>query len=511
MNMQRDGNLKSIWQDNIADATSTATVYKDEIYDVLIVGAGITGITTGLLLQKAGRKVVITEAVNLGFGTTGGTTAHLNNFFDSSYDEVISNFGIDNAKLLAEAGEEVMHFIKENVREYNIDCGYEQKDGFIFSVEEKQNKILEDLVDGTKKAGLSIDYINENPFPIPCLKIARMPNQAQFNPLEYIHALAREFENLGGIILQQCRVEGIEEGDILEVKTTSGIIQARYAVYATHIPPGVNLLHFRCAPYRSYAVAATLKNGDYPDALGYDLHDPYHYYRSQVIKGQTYLIAGGEDHKTGHEENALQCFRKLEAYLSTYFDIDEIVYKWSSQYYVPVDGLPYIGHLPGNAKNIFTATGFNGNGMIFGSLSAIILCDLITGKENKYSHLFSPSRVKPVAGFSEFVKEAADVVGHLVGDWFKPGKIDEFAELAAGEAKVIKYDGHTLAVYKDEGNQLHAVDAACTHIKCVVAWNNAEKSWDCPCHGSRFSFDGELLTAPARKDLKVISLEKKEA
>ncbi|MEO6404529.1 MAG: FAD-dependent oxidoreductase, partial [Ferruginibacter sp.] len=224
--------------------------------------------------------------------------------------------------------------------------------------------------------------------------------------------------------------------------------------------------------------------------------------------GQTYLIAGGEDHKTGHEENALQCFRRLEAHVRTYFDVDEIAYQWSSQYYVPVDGLPYIGHLPGNAKNIYTATGFSGNGMIFGSLSAMILCDHILGTENKYAALFSPSRVKPVAGFSQFVKEAADVVGHLVGDKFAATKIEEFAELAAGEAKLVKLSGHSLALYKDEDNNLHAVNAACTHIKCTVCWNNAEKSWDCPCHGSRFSYDGEMLTAPARRDLKKISLEK---
>ncbi|MEO6406146.1 MAG: FAD-binding oxidoreductase, partial [Ferruginibacter sp.] len=290
--MKRDGILTSVWQDNIADIITSSTISQEEVYDVLIVGAGITGITTGLLLQKAGKKVVIAEAANIGFGTSGGTTAHLNNFFDSSYDEVISNFGKENATLLAEAAGKAMIFIKNNIDEYKIECSYEQKEGFIFSVEEKQNKILDDLVNATKEVGLTIDYVNKSPFPIPYLKISSIANQAQFNPLEYIHALVNEFEKSGGIILQQCRVEGIEEAEILKVKTSSGTILAHHAIYATHIPPGVNLLHFRCAPYRSYVIAATLKSGDYPEALGYDLVDPYHYYRSQKIKGQTYLIAG---------------------------------------------------------------------------------------------------------------------------------------------------------------------------------------------------------------------------
>jgi Rieske Fe-S protein len=253
-------------------------------------------------------------------------------------------------------------------------------------------------------------------------------------------------------------------------------------------------------------MAITLKDKKYPQALGYDMCDPYHYYRSQKTGSKEYLIAGGEDHKTGHEENTEQCFRNLESYVRKYFDVDTIAYKWSSQYYVPADGLPYIGHLPGNRENIYCATGFNGNGMIFGTLSGSILCDLIVKGKSKYKDLFSPARVKPVAGFTNFIKEAADVVGHLIGDKFTAESISLLADIAAGEAKVVQYEGHTLALYKDENHNMHAVNSACTHIKCTVGWNSVEKSWDCPCHGSRFSFDGTMLTAPARKDLEKLDL-----
>ena len=254
-------------------------------------------------------------------------------------------------------------------------------------------------------------------------------------------------------------------------------------------------------------MAIKLEGDNYPQALGYDLCDPYHYYRSQKINGEEFLIAGGEDHKTGHGENAEQCFRNLESYLRKYFAIEKIAFKWSSQYFIPADGLPYIGHLPGSRKNIYAATGFNGNGMILGTISARIITDLILTGENKYKELFSPARVKPVAGFASFLKEAADVAGHLIGDKFKTEKIKELTDLAAGEAKIVKYEGNVIALYKDEDHNIHAVNSACTHIKCTVAWNNTEKTWDCPCHGSRFSVDGELLTGPARKDLEKISLK----
>ncbi len=186
--------------------------------------------------------------------------------------------------------------------------------------------------------------------------------------------------------------------------------------------------------------------------------------------------------------------------------MESIAYRWSSQYFVPTDGLPYIGHLPGNRDNVFTATGFNGNGIPLGTISGKIIADVILTGESKYKDLFSPSRVKPVAGFVDFVKEAADVVTHFIGDKINVSKITELSELSAGEARVVKYEGHTLALYKDESHQLHAVNSSCTHINCTVGWNSSERTWDCPCHGSRFSIDGTMLNAPARKDLEKIDL-----
>ena len=270
---------------------------------------------------------------------------------------------------------------------------------------------------------------------------------------------------------------------------------------------GVNILHFRCAPYRSYAMAFKLNNeNDYPPNLIYDMYDPYHYYRTQEVEGSKYLIAGGEDHKTGHETNTHTSFNLLEAHVKKYFDIKEITHKWSSQYYEPADGLPYIGILPGESSNIFVATGYGGNGITYSNVAALLLTDLIANGKSEFEHVFSPSRIKPVAGFANFVKENADVVKTFVSKWFSSDELNSLSDLAKHEGKIASYQDHKLALYKDELNVIHALNPACTHVKCIVTWNDAEQSWDCPCHGARYSTDGEVLNGPAQKNLEKIEV-----
>ncbi len=505
--MQRDGFNKSIWQDTQLKQQKENLAHgeTDKIYDAIIVGAGITGITTAYNLAKTGKKVLIIEAQNPGFGTTGGTTAHLNNFFDTSYDEVIKNFGLDEAKLLAAGGKESIEIIKQNAETNQIDCAFKDRTAYLFSVDKEQSEMLEDITAASNKVGVPMQYINDSPFPIPYLKIVQIQNNAQFNPAFYIYGLLEAFKHLGGEILENCRVTGVDGNEVLEVETSRGKINCYNLVYATHIPPGVNQLHFENQAYRSYAIAVRLKDGNYPEALGYDLCEPYHYYRSQELNGQQYLIAGGEDHKTGDAINTEQCFRKLESYVTQFFDIEQVAYKWSSQYYVPADGLPYIGKKTAANKNIFVATGYNGNGMMFGTLAGQIICDLICERENKFQKLFDPLRIRPLAGFSEIMKNAADTVGNLLGIKVAKEKIDVLASLAADEGKLVKYDGKTMGIYKDEQHNIHMVNPACTHIHCTVAWNSTEKSWDCPCHGARYNADGAMLTGPARKDLENLS------
>jgi len=505
--MKRDGALESLWQHTIPTyQPQQFGLSNDTFFDVVIVGGGITGITTALLLQQANKKCLLAEAHNIGFGTTGGTTAHINTLLDTPYTTIAKNFGGKDAQLVATGCRQAIELIKYNISAFKIDCEFEDHTAYLFAQDEEQDEELAAIVEATRKAGIHMDFSNDIPVNIPFTKAAIAREQASFHPIKYLYAIARAFEDAGGVIMQQCRVTNIKKDEPLTVVTSKGNIRAADLVYATHIPPGVNLLHFRCAPYRSYAMAVSLQDENYPNELAYDMYDPYHYYRTQVIDGKKYLVFGGEDHKTAHEQNARMCFDKLEAYLRKYYNVKEVAFKWSSQYFEPTDGLPYIGHLPGHPEHQFVATGFGGNGMTLGTLSALILRDMLLNVEHPLEETVDPNRIKPIAGFAEFVRESADVTGILVKSIFAGKKLHELADLAYDEARVVSYEGESIALYKDGNGNLHAVNPACTHIKCSVAWNNAEKSWDCPCHGSRFSCDGEMLTGPARKDLAAINL-----
>jgi glycine/D-amino acid oxidase-like deaminating enzyme/nitrite reductase/ring-hydroxylating ferredoxin subunit len=505
--MKRDGARTSLWQDQMPDYISKTQSTGNKVFDVMIVGGGVTGITTALELQKAGKSCIVSEAQTLCFGTSGGTTAHLNTFFDTTYDQVKSNFGEDNAQLLAKAASQALELYRSNIEDYNIDCGYEQKDGYVYSQDEKQTKELEKMFESSKEAGVDVSYTDRIPVPIEFEKAIVYRDQANVHASRYVFALAKAFEDLGGIIVQNCRVEDVKGDTTLEIETSQGTMKANALIWATHIPPGINLLHFRCAPYRSYAMAVTLNDDAYPDGLAYDMYDPYHYYRTQEVDGKKYMIVGGEDHKTAHEQNTEMCFTRLEAHVRTYFNVKEIAFKWSSQYFEPADGLAYIGHLPGNPDNVLVATGFGGNGMTYSHIAAITFKQLITTGLSDYAKLFNPDRLKPVAGFANFIKENLDVVKEFIGKRLSKEKLSELVELAPGEGRVVKYEGKSLAIYKDDNGELHAVNPVCTHAKCTVGWNTAEKSWDCPCHGARYTADGEVLTGPAAHGLEKVELK----
>lgn len=503
----RDGARISLWQDTSTEY-KTSSVLSTRNFDVVIAGGGITGITLALQLQQHGLKCIVLEAKSIGFGTTGGTTAHLNTLMDTPYTTLIKDFGIEGARFVASASRAAIELVKDNIDEYNIECGFEEVPGYLFSQTGDQQKELGEIRDSCIDVGINAEFTGEIPLSVPFNNAIKIPRQAKFHPLRYVFALAEAFEAAGGLIVQNCRVlnETNSNGDQLNIETSQGKFAANAMVYATHIPTGINLLHLRCSAYRSYAMAVKLADNAYPKGLIYDMYDPYHYYRTQHIDGSDYLIVGGEDHRTGEEINTNKQFLQLESHIRSHFSVSEIVHKWSSQYFEPVDGLPYIGHLPGHAENVFVATGYGGNGITYSHVAALVLRGLILKHESPYSELFAPGRVKPVAGFTEFVKHNAEVVKKFVGKWFGHEELQTLAELAPGEGKVVNYQDHTLAVYKDEHGVMHAVNPACTHMKCSVSWNVAEKSWDCPCHGARYNSDGEVLTGPASKDLEPVEI-----
>jgi glycine/D-amino acid oxidase-like deaminating enzyme/nitrite reductase/ring-hydroxylating ferredoxin subunit len=505
--MTRDGYNRSLWQKN--EFHNTNINLPHERYDVLIVGGGMTGVVTALSLQKKGKKCLLVEAHGLGYGTTGGTTAHLNTLLDTPYTTITTNFGEQTSKLIAEASKNVITDIEHNISEYGIQCEFERTAAILFSQDEKETRELLKIFDASHEAGLAITLENELPINTRFEKALKVNGQAKFHPIRYLHALASEFEKAGGQIITDCSVQEVKDhqDEILAI-TSKGNIIAEKIVFATHIPIGINILHLRCAPWRSYAMAVKLENNKYPDELIYDMKDPYHYYRSQQIDGQKYLIVGGNDHKTGDHGNTEQPFLQLLAHIHRIFNVKEITHQWSSQYFEPADGIPYIGQLPGHNENYYVATGYGGNGMIYSHIAATEITSFITTGASAYNDQFSPSRIKPVAGFTNFIGHNVDVVKHFVGKFFDAEKLPAIADISPGEGKIVKLDDTLVAISKDHTGKLHAVAPTCTHMKCHVAWNITEQSWDCPCHGARYSADGKVLTGPASHSLEPVELVK---
>ncbi|QQD12744.1 FAD-dependent oxidoreductase [Sphingobacterium sp. UDSM-2020] len=508
--MKRDGANISYWQDT-SEWCDFKEVVQQNDYDVVIIGAGLTGITTGLMLQKAGKNCLIVEANTFGFGTTSGTSAHLNTVLDTPYCDLIANFGKENAILSANAAKEALKIIFNHVQEFEISCDFAYCDGYMYATNEDEEKELKKIYDAILEVGLKVTYTDDIPGPMDKTKAIKFEEQGRFHPLLYLQALVEEYEKLGGDIRERTTVTEInEENNRQRVTVDNGTnYHADAVVYATHTPPGTHLLTFKLAPYRSYVMGFRLKDDNqYPEDLIYDMQDPFHYFRKATYQNQNILLVGGQDHKTGQHPNPEFNFVILEAFVRKHYAVEEVVYRWSSQYYDSTDGLPYIGYFPGKkSKQQFVATGYSGNGMIFSTLSAKIISDLIVNGSSEYEKLFSPGRIKPIAGFSNFITENFNVAKHLILDRLTIDKIDDLADLAKGEGKIVDYQKHTIGLYKDSEGTLLAVDPVCKHAGCIVQWNNTEKSWDCPCHGARYAPNGDLLTGPATEGLCTYNLD----
>lgn len=499
----RDGQLDSLWQ-LPAEALVNDQTLTSEVYDCLIIGGGITGLTAAVLLQQQGTKVALADAHNVGFGTTGGTSAHINTFADTTYPEVESAFGEEGAKLFAEAINEGASIIKLMVTDLNIDCQHEGKTGYLYAETDDEAKQLDDIYTGFVKVGVAANYTENVPTPVSYIKALEIPGQAQFHPITYLLALKDAFLKAGGHLFENTLIDKLEHSDDMHTAISNDKkINAKKVIYATHLPPGITVFSFKCAPYRSYVLAVTLQDDNYPDALIYDSQEPYHYVRTHQINGQNLLLVGGNDHKTGHDDPE-QAFADLEAYARQYYNVAEIKYRWSSQYYIPADGLPYVGQIPFMAEGVYTATGFNGNGMMLGSISGKILADMVLGAESKYQPIFSSSRIKPIYGFTEFVKENADVAYRFVADRFGVEEKQSLQQLQPGTGQMVEFNDKKMAVYRDKDGTIHALDPVCTHAGCIVNFNAAECTWDCPCHGGRFAIDGKVLTGPPTKGLEQI-------
>lgn len=467
--------------------------------DVAVVGGGITGVTTALLLQRAGKRVALLDAHRVAEGVTGNTTAHLTEALDTRYVTLTRDFGLEGARLAAQASRASVDRIERFVQEHRISCHFQRMPGYLFSEREEDLEELHAEYEAARQAGADVAMTRAVPLAFARAAL-RFERQASFHVREYLLPLLGELAEGGCLLFEDTTVLEVKEGEPCTVHTEYGDIAASEVVLATHAPLTRFALQTKIAHYRSYALALSV-DGPAVEGLFWDTATPYHYLRSAVstVAPEPVLIIGGEDHKTGSDEATEARYEALLNYARARFDVKGIVARWSAQIIEPVDGLPFIGR--GGSEHVHVATGYSGNGMTFGTMAAMIMSDAVLRRMNPWSELFDASRIKPLAAAKAYIRENADVAMHLVGDRLKKGDARDLEDVPPGEGKVVYMDGKRLAVYREPDGSLHTCSAVCPHLGCIVHFNAAETTWDCPCHGSRFGVDGSMINGPATSSL----------
>jgi glycine/D-amino acid oxidase-like deaminating enzyme/nitrite reductase/ring-hydroxylating ferredoxin subunit len=511
------GENVSFWMDSTS-IISCGTADKNIQTEVLIIGGGIAGLTTAYKLLNNGKKVVVVEDGFIGSGETGRTTAHLATAIDDRYYFLEDTFGEAATKLIAESHVAAINEIEKNVATLNIDCSFKRVNGYLFLHETDKEDTLFKEYQATQKAGLSTYLLNETP-SLANGKNQRnlvFSNQAQFHVMAYLQGLVKGIMALGGTIYTQAHAEDI---------TTQGAKVNGYTFSAEHIVVATNspindtfTMHTKQHAYRTYVIGGKVRKGILPHCLWWDTGDqeskwvsqPYHYVRLEQFDDQyDLLIVGGEDHKTGQadEEDISQSARydRLEAWARNHFPmLDDITYRWSGQVLEPVDSLGFMGKNPGD-DNIYIITGDSGNGMTHATIGAMIISDSILGIKSKWEDIYSPARIT-LKTTGDYIKEAGNMASQYL-DWLSASDLKNTADLLPGEGNLITSGLKKIAVYRDYDNSLKAFSAVCPHLGCIVQWNKDEKSFDCPCHGSRFASDGTVINGPSKTNLNKLNIK----
>jgi glycine/D-amino acid oxidase-like deaminating enzyme/nitrite reductase/ring-hydroxylating ferredoxin subunit len=503
------GATRSIWM-RTAEVPSYEPLGADAHADVCVVGAGIAGLTTAYLLARDGRNVIVLDDGPVAGGETGRTTAHLSWALDDFYTHIERMHGAEGARIAAASHRRAVDLIEEIVRGEAIDCDFERLPGYWFAEDPDGRKELDDEFEAATRAGAGdVDRLEQIPgVPFRTAAALRFGNQAQFHPLKYVAGLARAIARDGGHLHCSTHVADlVRKAPTPEVRTGSGHrVTADAIVFATNSP--VNdwvTMHTKQAAYRTYVVGLRIPSGTVARGLYWDNLDPYHYVRLAGDAGGDVLIVGGQDHKTGQADDQAERFDTLVEWARTHFPAaaDE-VYRWSGQVIEPNDYMAFIGRNPGD-DHIYIATGDSGNGMTHGTIAGMLISDLIQGRENRWEKLYDPAR-KSLRAAPEFLKENLNVAAQY-RDLVRRGEVGSADEIARDSGAIVRDGAKLLAVYRDASGALHVRSALCTHLYCVVDWNDTEKTWDCPCHGSRFDRHGSVVNGPAIEDLKEVETD----
>lgn len=504
-----NGLSTSVWM-NTASVPKVLPLPGDAEAAVCVIGAGIAGLTSAYLLSEEGKAVIVIDAMGIGAGETGRTTAH---FFppDEWYAGIEHAVGADHARLIADSFSSAIDLVESIVQKESIACDFERLDGYLYALPDNGFKDLDKEVAAAQRAGVAAERVPQVPgLSFSTGAAVRYKNQAQFHPLKYLTGLAQAVVRNGGKIYGGTRALSIQGDNTIQTITTSlGKIRADAVVVATNTPFNDRVvMHTKQAGYRTYVIGMRIPKNSVPRILLWDTGDPYYYIRVETPKPDAdydLLVVGGADHKVGQDTHPEHRYDEIECWVRKHFPMVQTVdYRWSGEVMEPSDGLAYLGRNPMDDKNVYIITGDSGNGMTHCTIGATIVTDFIMGRNNPWASIYDPAR-KVKHGVSDFIAEQANTLAQY-RELATAGEIASVHEIAQGEGAIIRQGTHKLAVYRDEHGELHALSAQCTHLGCIVHWNSAERSWDCPCHGSRFDVNGEILHGPAATPLEVQEL-----
>jgi glycine/D-amino acid oxidase-like deaminating enzyme/nitrite reductase/ring-hydroxylating ferredoxin subunit len=492
---------RSFWLDSAA-RDQYPHLDGDRSFDIAVLGGGLCGITTALLLKREGARVAVVEAGRLGGGATGYTTAKITSLHGQMYSRLKSKFGEDGARTYGDANEAAIDRMEDLVGELDIDCDFRRKPNYTYTQSPEQVDSLREEAETARRLGLPASLTTDVDLPMAVEGAVRFGNQAEFHPIKYLAALARAVAGDGSEIFEQTPALDVDEGSPCSVRTRRGTITAGHVVVATHFPFLDRGGYFaRMHPERSYIVAARLRSRA-PQGMYISVEPPTRSIRTAPHNGGELLLVGGEGHKVGQEPDTEARYAALAGWMNEYFDVGPTEWRWSTQDPITDDHVPYIGRLRAGAENLYVATGFAKWGMAHSTVAATILSDLIAGRENPSAALYDATRIKPAASAKDFIKENVNVAKRFISDRLShPDSRHELEAVERGQGAIVTVDGDKVAAYRHENGELQLVKPACKHMGCLVTWNPAEPSWDCPCHGSRYATDGTVLEGPTVEPL----------
>lgn len=518
--------MNSFWLNSNENKNKYKELDKDISADVCIVGAGIFGLTCGYYLTKQGYNVVILEKeAEIASKTTGHTTAKITSQHNLIYKYLIDSFGVSEVKHYLYANQEAIENIYQIIKDENINCNFERQDSYVYTNNADELEKIKLENEAVNSIGFNSEFVTSTPLPFDVLGAIKFPNQAEFNPIKYAYGLANAIIKNSGKIYIDTLVQNIEKDDDIFITSCKDyVVRSKYVILATHYPFIDRLGYYFLKMYQStsYVIAVDIGSKTF-DGMYINSEEPTFSYRFINYNSKNLLLVGGADHKTGSKIDLSNAYNILEDEVRKYYPDCKVLYKWNTEDCITLDKIPYIGEFSHFMPNMYIGTGFNKWGMTSSNVAGNIIVDKILGRENEYENVFKATRLHPIKNNVELGNMIKETTNSFVINKFKVPDADldviednsvmsgskkagNFEEIKNDSGHVLKYNGQTIGIYKDNDGKIFAVNPICTHLGCLLSWNNLDKTWDCPCHGSRFDYKGHQLYNPAIRDLDVIDL-----